>query len=78
MVPTRHTQEGIIRPVKYRIIEGEETIVVRIDKVLTRGEEKFEGYRELIFGCQGAINGYMKDFELKYRVSVCQWFFFRM
>ena len=75
---TRHTQEGIIRPIKYRIIEGDETIVVRIDKVLTRGEEKSDGCRELIFGCQGVINGYMKNFELKYRISACQWFLYRM
>ena len=75
---TRHTQEGIIRPLKYRIIEGDETIVVCIDKVLTRGEEKSDGCRELIFGCQGVINGYMKNFELKYRISACQWFLYRM
>ena len=75
---TTHSKEGIIRPERYRIMEDEEAIVVRIDKILTRNEEKSAGCRELIFGCQGVINGYMKNFELKYRVSVCQWFLFRM
>ena len=50
---TTHSKEGIIRPEKYRIVEDEESVVVRIDKVLTRSEEKSAGCRELIFACQG-------------------------
>jgi len=75
---TTHSKEGIIRPEKYRIIEDGETIVVRIDKILTRGEENAAGCRELIFGCQGVINGYIKNFELKYRLPECQWFLYRI
>lgn len=75
---TTHSKEGIIRPEKYRIIEGEETIVVRIDKILTRSEEKSSGCRELTFGCRGVINGFMKNFELKYRVAECKWFLYRI
>ncbi|KGK91093.1 hypothetical protein DP73_05385 [Desulfosporosinus sp. HMP52] len=75
---TTHSKEGVIRPEKYKIIEGEETIVVRIDKILTRSEEKSVGCRELIFNCQGVINGYIKNFELKYRVPECKWFLYRI
>ena len=50
-------------------MEDGETIVVCIDKMLIRNEEKSAGCHELIFGCQGVINGYMKNFELSYRVS---------
>jgi hypothetical protein len=75
---TTHSKEGIIRPKRYRIMEDGETIVVRIDKILTRSEDNYAGYRELIFGCRGVINGYMKNFELKYRVPACQWFLYRM
>jgi len=64
---TVHSKEGIIRPEKYRVMEEEETIVVRIDKIFTRSEDKSSGSRELIFGCQGVINGLMKNFELKYK-----------
>ena len=73
-----HSKEGIIRPEKYRIMEDGETIVVRIDKILTRSEGKSDGIRELIFGCQGVINGYMKNFELKYKLPACQWFLYRI
>jgi hypothetical protein len=73
-----HSIEGIIRPEKYRIMEDGDTIVVRIDKILTRSEGKSDGCRELVFGCQGVINGCMKNFELKYRVPACQWFLYRM
>lgn len=59
-------------------MEDGETIVVHIDKILTRNEQKSEGSRELIFGCRGVINGCMKSFELKYIVPVCQWFLYRM
>ena len=75
---TTHSKEGIIRPERYRIMEDGEAIVIRIDKILTRNEEKSSGCRELTFACQGVINGYMKNFELKYRVPTCQWFLYRM
>ena len=69
-----HSKEGNIRPEKYRIMEDGKTIVVRIDKILTRTEGKSAGCRELIFGCQGVINSCMKNFDLKYSVPTCQWF----
>lgn len=50
-----HSKEGVIRPEKYRIMEDGEAVVVRIDKILTRSEEKSMGCLELIFGCQGVI-----------------------
>ncbi len=71
------SKEGIIRPEKYRIIEDGESIVVLIDKILTRNELKSEGSRELFFGCRGVINGCMKSFELKYRAATCQWYLYR-
>jgi hypothetical protein len=77
-VITKHSIDGIIRPEKYRITEDGETVVVRIDKILTRNEEKSDGCHELIFGCQGVINGCIKNFELKYRVPECQWFLYRI
>lgn len=73
-----HSQEGTLRPEKYRIVEDGEIIVVRVDKILTRGEVKTAGCHELIFGCQGIINGYIKNFELKYRVPECRWFLYRI
>lgn len=75
---TTHSKDGIMRPEKYRIIEDGEAIVIGIDKILTRSEEKSLGCRELIFHCQGVINGYMKNFELKYRVPECKWFLYRI
>lgn len=39
---------------------------------------KSDGCRELLFGCQGVINGCMKNFELKYRVPACQWLLYRI
>lgn len=73
-----HSKQGVLRPEKYRIMEAGETVVVRIDKILTRSEEKSMGCLELIFGCQGVINGKLKIFELKYRIPSCQWFLYRI
>jgi len=42
---TTHSKEGIIRPERYRIMEDGETIVVHIDKILTRSEDNYAGYR---------------------------------
>jgi len=77
-VITTHSKEGIIRPEKYRILEDGEIIVVPINKIITRNEEKSAGSRELIFGCQAVVNGCIKHFELKYRVQECQWFLYRI
>lgn len=73
------TKEGVINPIRYRITtEQSEPIVVKVDKVILRTEEKLAGNKMIIFRCQSVINGLQKIYEVKYEISTCKWFLFKM
>lgn len=74
----RFSQEGSPRPVKYKITFEGEPIVITIDKVLLKTEEKLAGNRMLLFRCQSLVNGLLKVFELKYELNTCKWFLYKM
>ena len=71
------TLEGIPNPIRYKMATTSDSgsnIVVKVDRVVTRTEEKLAGNRMLIFRCQSEINGLLKLFELKYELSTCKWY----
>ena len=69
------TREGIPNPIRYKLTcEDASNVVVKIDRVVTRSEEKLAGNRMLIFQCQSEINGLLKLYELKYEASTCKWY----
>ncbi|WP_339785816.1 hypothetical protein [Tissierella sp.] len=52
--------------------------VIKINKVLFREEEKIAGNRMILYRCESTINDIQKIFELKYEISTCKWFLFKM
>ncbi|WP_088186367.1 hypothetical protein [Desulfosporosinus sp. FKA] len=73
------TKEGVINPIRYRITsEQSESVVVKVDKVILRTEEKLAGNKMIIFRCQSVINGLQKVYGVKYEISTCKWFLFKM
>lgn len=72
------TRDGVPNPIKYRISENKENITVNIDKVILRQEEKLAGNRMYVYRCQSNINGTERTFELKYEISTCKWFLYKM
>lgn len=71
------TQEGIPNPIRYKLSEDASNVVIKVDKVITRSEEKIAGNRMLIFRCQSEINGLIKLFELKYELNTCKWYLYK-
>lgn len=72
-------REGIIRPLRYRILAEDQSLAVyKVDQVLSRTEEKLAGNKMFIYRCQGEINGINRSFELKYESSTCRWFLYRV
>ena len=66
-------------PLRYRIVaEDLTTIVIKVDKILFREEEKLAGNRMVIYRCEGIINQAQKPFELKYEISTCKWYLYKM
>lgn len=74
-----HPREGIPIPFKYRISSTDGTKkVIKVDKIIHRDEEKLAGNRMLLYRCQSVINGRERIYELKYEVSTCRWFLFKI
>ncbi|GAB6171976.1 hypothetical protein JCM15765_14540 [Paradesulfitobacterium aromaticivorans] len=72
-------KEGKPWPLKYKIQEWDEgEIVVKVDRVITRTEEKLAGNRMIIFSCQSEVDGVLRPFELKFEVQTCKWYLWRM
>lgn len=75
----RFSKEGIPYPLKFKIEEPDSgPIVVKIDHILFRSEEKLAGNRMFIFRCQGVINNILKVFEIKYETATCRWFLYKI
>jgi hypothetical protein len=73
------TREGVINPIRYRVTsEQSEPVVVKIDKVILRTEEKLAGKKMIIFRCQSVINGLQKVYEVKYEIDNCRWYLYKM
>jgi len=72
-------RDGIITPIKFRISdEKEENRIVKIDRILSRKEEKLAGNRMLVFTVQSVIRGCECRFEMKYEFSTCKWFLYKI
>lgn len=73
------TLEGAPNPLRYKMISDDASnVVVKVDRVVTRSEEKLAGNRMIIFRCQSEINGFLKLFELKYELNTCKWYLYKI
>ena len=73
------TLEGTPNPIRYRMTSDDTSnIVVKVDRIVTRSEEKLAGNRMFIFRCQSEINGLLKLFELKYELNTCKWYLYKI
>ena len=72
------TQGGIPTPIRYRFTrEDGSKVVIKVDRIITRTEEKLAGNRMIIYRCQSVVNGVEKLYELKYELSTCKWFLYK-
>ncbi len=73
------TKDGYPIPLRYRLSdEDEKNIVIKVDKILFKEEEKIAGNRMILYRCESIINNTIKIFELKYEIATCKWFLFKM
>jgi len=73
------TLEGTPNPIRYKMTSDDASpIVVKVDQVVTRSEEKLAGNRMIIFRCQSEIDGLLKLFELKYELNSCKWYLYKI
>lgn len=73
------TKDGAVLPIKFRITDdGKENTVIRIDRIISRKEEKLAGNRMLVFTVQSIIDGTERLYEMKYEISTCKWFLYKI
>ncbi|MDD2447704.1 MAG: hypothetical protein PHY91_08465 [Tissierellia bacterium] len=66
-------------PLRYRITSEDSTNkVIKIDKILFKEEEKLAGNRMILYRCESIINNAQRIFELKYEISTCKWYLYKM
>lgn len=66
-------------PLRYRITAEDSTkIVIKVEKILFREEEKLAGNRMVIYRCESTINQMQRIFELKYEIATCKWYLYKM
>lgn len=70
---------GEIHPIRFRMqLEDESVKVIKVDRIITKSDEKLAGNNMIIFRCQSVINGVQTLFEIKYELSTCKWMLFKM
>ncbi len=65
---------GTPRPIRFRH-EGK---VVKVEMIIRISEEKLAGNRMKVYECQSEVHGLMKQFQLKYELSSCKWFLYKI
>ena len=72
-------ENGRITPIRFLMRQEDESVVkVGSIRIVERKEEKLAGNRMLIFVCQSVIGGVERVFELKYEMTTCRWFLYKM
>jgi hypothetical protein len=69
---------GKIRPIKFRTTYKDGYDVIKIDRIVVQNEEKLAGNRMMVFRCQSNINGCQRVYEIKYEVSTCKWYLYKI
>jgi hypothetical protein len=72
------SKEGIT-PLKFKYEETDSSYkVIKVDKIISRAEERYCGNIALVFDCQSVIDGVERLFQLKFFKSECKWVLFKI
>lgn len=73
------TDAGNINPIKFRVLsQGKQNKTVKVDKIITKSQEKLAGNRMTVFQCQSIIDGVERKYEVKYEIDTCKWVLFKI
>ena len=67
------SKEGIVTPVRFRMEENGENIVIKIGRIIQTDKNIFGGTPTLLFRCSSIIRGAEKIYELSYNCGNQQW-----
>lgn len=67
------SKEGVLTPVRFRMEENGELIVIKIGKILQTEKTLFGGAPTLSFRCSSIIRGTERIYELSYHSHSQKW-----
>lgn len=67
-----------IELIKFRYENDNGYITVKVDKIVSKSQEKMCGNIALIFECQSLIGSEMKLYQIKYFVSEMKWILWKI
>jgi hypothetical protein len=70
-------KEGV-SPIKFRYEDDNGYVTIKVDKIISRVDEKLCGNKALVFECQSLIGSEMKLYQLKYFVSEIKWILWKI
>ncbi len=71
-------EEGKIRPIKFKVKDDDKYEVIKVERIIKSGVEKYAGNVMLVFDCQSEINGENKIYQLKYEIETNRWILFKI
>nr|WP_312292576.1 hypothetical protein [Clostridium chromiireducens] len=71
-------KDGSIAPIRFKMEEDNKCEVIKIDKIVSKSNEKYCGNRMIIFDCQSVINGIEKQYQIKYDIENCKFILFKI
>ena len=73
------SSRGEIRPLKFRIQEDTgESRIVKIDRIISKKEEKIAGNPMLVFVVQSVMDGTERIYEMKYEIRTSRWYLYKL
>lgn len=73
------SKDGKISPLRFRMTDSRgDNVVVKIDRILIRDEQKIAGNRMLVYKVQSLIGDIEKVYEMKYEITTCKWYIAKM
>lgn len=72
------SKEGIVTPVRFRMVENNESIVIKIGRILQTEQTLFGGTPTLHYRCSSIIGGTEKIYELSCNCGNQKWLLKKM
>ncbi len=58
--------DGFIKPIKVRLKEREDTVVLKIDKIKSVDQQYIAGYKSYIYKCDAIVFNVNKEFKIRF------------
>jgi len=74
------SKNGIPHPLKFKMSQNADSppLIIKVDMIIHRESEKLAGNKMYSFRCQSLIDDSLKVYELKYELSTCKWFLYKI